>query len=67
MVSGMVMGILQNDSLADCARLATAFSVNAITHVGSGLSSLSLVKDCVKQIAVQHLDAQSGTTAGGRR
>jgi 1-phosphofructokinase len=38
MVSGIVLGQARNASLADCARLATAFSVDAITHVGTELS-----------------------------
>jgi 1-phosphofructokinase len=37
MLSGMVAGKIENRSLSDCARLATAFSVVAVTHIGAGL------------------------------
>jgi fructose-1-phosphate kinase PfkB-like protein len=53
MVSGMVAGKARGDSLADCARLATAFSVDAITRVGSGLPSMASVRALMDQIEVQ--------------
>lgn len=37
MLSGMVAGKIENRSLKACARLATAFSVIAVTHIGAGL------------------------------
>ena len=39
MLSGMVAGKIENRSLKACARLATAFSVIAVTHIGAGLPS----------------------------
>lgn len=53
MVSGLVASKARNDSLADCARLATAFSVDAITRVGSGLPSLASIKAYMDQVAVE--------------
>jgi len=37
MLSGMVAGKIENRSLKECARLATAFSVMAVTRIGAGL------------------------------
>jgi 1-phosphofructokinase len=53
MVGGLVAGRVRGDSLEDCARLATAFAVDAITHVGSGLSSLPAVEAYVEQVAIE--------------
>lgn len=55
MVSGTVAGKVQGASLADTARLATAFSLTAITHLGSGLPSLETVENFVSQVKVQKL------------
>jgi 1-phosphofructokinase len=43
MVAGIVAAKLQGLSLGECARLATAFSMNTLRHVGSGLSSVQAV------------------------
>ncbi len=53
MVAGTVAAQLRNLSLADTARLATAFSVDAVTHVGSGLSSWAAVQATLDQIIVE--------------
>lgn len=55
MVSGMVAGQARQDSLEGCARLATAFAVDAITHVGSGLSSLKAIQAYMNQVTVNKL------------
>ncbi len=55
MVSGTVAGKARGDSLAECARLATAFSVNAISQVGSGISSLEAIETFKRQVVVQAL------------
>jgi 1-phosphofructokinase len=55
MVSGMVAGKVRKDSPADCARLATAFSVDAITRVGSGLPSMASLRAQMKQVVVERL------------
>jgi 1-phosphofructokinase len=53
MVSGLVASKARNDSLANCARLATAFSVDAITRVGSGLPSIDSINAYMEQVAVE--------------
>lgn len=55
MVSGTVAGKLQGLSLEDCARLATAFSLSAITRVGSGLPSLEAVENFKQQVTFETL------------
>ncbi|MFN2290610.1 MAG: 1-phosphofructokinase [Anaerolineae bacterium] len=55
MVSGMVAGKVQGSSLTECARLATAFSVDAITHVGSGLPSMASLRGFMDQVIVEKL------------
>jgi 1-phosphofructokinase len=55
MVSGTVAGKVMGESLAECARLATAFSVNAISQVGSGIASLQALENIKQQIAIQEL------------
>lgn len=56
MVSGTVAGKVQGASLAECARLATAFSLSAISQVGSGLPSLDAVEAFKNQVVIQELD-----------
>jgi 1-phosphofructokinase len=56
MVSGTVAGKVQKLSLAECARLATAFSVGAIARVGSGLPSLADVENFKSQVTVETLN-----------
>ena len=43
MVAGIVAGKIRGLALAECARLATAFSMTAISHIGSGLPSIEAV------------------------
>lgn len=56
MVSGTLAGKVQGLSLADSARLGTAFSLSAITQVGSGLPSLEAVEDFRRQIELEELN-----------
>jgi fructose-1-phosphate kinase PfkB-like protein len=44
MVAGTVAGKIRGLRLAECARLATALSMTAISHIGSGLPSLEAVE-----------------------
>jgi 1-phosphofructokinase len=44
MVAGTVAGKIRGFSLAESARLATAFSTTAISHIGHGLPSLAAVE-----------------------
>jgi len=55
MVSGTVAAKMQGASLADCARLATAFSLSAVTNVGAGLSSPEEVEAFKNQVSVRTL------------
>jgi 1-phosphofructokinase family hexose kinase len=55
MVAGMVAGKVRGDALAGCARLATAFSVDTITRVGSGLPSLAAIDHYRDLVTVQRL------------
>jgi len=52
MVAGMVAGKSRGLSLSDCARLATAFAVDAISHVGSGLTSRQAIETILPQVTV---------------
>ncbi len=56
MVSGIVVGQLRNAPLTACARLATACSLDAITHIGSGLSSVGTVEAFMNQVVVEEQD-----------
>ncbi len=52
MVSGTVAGKSQGLSLAECARLGTAFSLSAISRVGAGLPPLEVIKKFMDQVVV---------------
>lgn len=55
MVAGIVAGKIRGLSLNECARLATAFSMSAITHIGSGLPSIEAIQSGMKLVTVQEL------------
>jgi 1-phosphofructokinase len=55
MVAGIVAGQLERVTLAACARLATAFSLDAISHIGSGLSSREVIEDLMQQVDVEEV------------
>lgn len=52
MVSGTVAGKTKGASLAECARLATAFSLSAISRVGAGLPPLDVIEEFMSQVVV---------------
>jgi len=52
MVAGLVAGSVKNLSLADCASLATAFSLSAITRVGRELPARDEIESYKKQIVI---------------
>ncbi len=52
MVAGFIVGQVQGLSLADCARLATAFSVGTITRVGAHLPAVDVLQDYFRQVAI---------------
>jgi 1-phosphofructokinase len=55
MVAGIVAGKLSGLSLAECARLATAFSMTAISHIGSGLHSVEAVQAARAKVTIREL------------
>ena len=55
MVAGIVAGKIRDLSLAECARLATAFSVTAISHIGSGLPSIEALQSAREQVTIREL------------
>ncbi|MGW8187144.1 MAG: 1-phosphofructokinase family hexose kinase, partial [Desulfobacterales bacterium] len=50
MLSGMVAGKIEKRSLKGCARLATAFAVIAVTHIGAGLPADTSLKSIEGQV-----------------
>lgn len=55
MVAGTVAGKIRGLSLAECARLATAFSMTAISHIGSGLPSIAAVQTARERVTIREL------------
>lgn len=53
MVAGIVAAQLDGLSLADGARLATAFALDAISHLGSGLSSRAAIMALCEQVTIE--------------
>jgi 1-phosphofructokinase len=53
MVAGMVSAGLSGLSLADSAKLATGFSLDALTHPGPGLSSPQIVRQFAAEVRLQ--------------
>jgi 1-phosphofructokinase len=52
MVAGVLSGLLQKLSLGECARLATAFSIDSLSRLESGLSSRSAIEAAMRQVAL---------------
>jgi 1-phosphofructokinase len=55
MVAGIVAGKIRGLGLAECARLATAFSVTAISYIGSGLPSVEAVQSARERVTIREL------------
>ncbi|HMA33723.1 MAG TPA: 1-phosphofructokinase [Chloroflexia bacterium] len=53
MVAGIVAAKLQGFALSECARLATAFSMDALRHIGSGLSSVPAVRAAEQSVILR--------------
>ena len=53
MVAGLIAGQVQGLSLSDCARLATTFSLGAITQVGSHLPAPETLQAYGQQVTVR--------------
>ena len=52
MVAGILSGQLQKLSLGECARLATAFSIDKLGRLESGLSSRSAIETAMQEVTV---------------
>lgn len=57
MVAGIVASQLRGLSLAETARLATAFSVDAISRIGAGLSAAAAIAATMELVQVEALRA----------
>ena len=55
MVAGLVAGLSKKLPLKDCARLATAFSLSAVTRLGRDLPKSSVIDEFQKQVEITHL------------
>jgi 1-phosphofructokinase len=53
MVAGIIAAQLRGLSLADCARLATAFSLDAISHLGAGLAEPGALQSHFQQVTIE--------------
>lgn len=56
MVAGIVVAKIRGLSLAECARLATAFSAAAISHVGHDLPSVAEVEAMRYRVIIRELE-----------
>ena len=52
LVAGLLAGLAQNMSLADCARLATAYSLGRITGLGSSLPDRETLQAYFQQVII---------------
>jgi 1-phosphofructokinase len=59
MVAGIVASKIRGLTLVECARLATAFSMSAITHIGSGLPSVKAVQLGMEQVTIREMSNAS--------
>ncbi len=53
MVAGIIAGQIQNLPLPDCARLATAFSLGAITRVSRNLPPTEVLQEYARNVGIQ--------------
>ena len=53
MMAGIVAAQLRGLPLSSTARLATAFSLHAITRIGSGLSSPAAIEALMERVTVE--------------
>ena len=54
MVAGLVTAQIQELSLADCGRLATAFSMGAIAHLNYNLPSREILWQYFRQVSIRN-------------
>ena len=55
MLAGLIAGQVQGLNLPDCARLATAFSLGAITRIGSRLSAPDVLQTYFQSVSIYTL------------
>ena len=53
MVAGMLVGIIEQAELEDCARLATAFSAGTITQIGPHLPARQTLQEYARQVVIR--------------
>lgn len=58
MVAGIVAAQLRNRSLEDCSRLATAFSLSALSRIEPGIASPAAVESTMSSIAIEEAASQ---------
>ncbi len=63
MVAGLLAGHARGLSLPDCARLATAFSLGAITRIGSHLPAPDVMQSYFQQVSINAITS-TNTPAG---
>jgi 1-phosphofructokinase len=62
MVAGLVAAHIQELSLTDCARLATAFSLGGITRVGAHLPDADALQSFINQVSIETLESSTPIT-----
>ena len=60
MVAGFVAGSLRGWNLADCARLATASALGALTQLGPCLPSPAVIESFMAQVTVRQVADLTG-------
>jgi fructose-1-phosphate kinase PfkB-like protein len=55
MVAGLVIGKLRGLKLSDCAQLATAFSLGALSQIGPRLPPPKVVEATMAQVKLEQL------------
>lgn len=56
MVAGTVAGLVAGKSLADCAQLATAFSIGALGQLGPRLPPMEVIAAMCDRVSLRYLD-----------
>ncbi|HVB73983.1 MAG TPA: 1-phosphofructokinase [Ktedonobacteraceae bacterium] len=59
MIAGLIVGQILELELSECARLATAFSLEAISHVGAYLSSPEVLREHSQLVSIRPLTPSS--------
>lgn len=57
MVAGLVAGISKNLALQDCAKLATAFSLSAVTRLGRDLPKPAVIEEFQQKVEIVPFEA----------